>query len=160
MKKALWAIVCLALVGCTKGTLIHRYETVGQQGWERTDTLVFALPEVATQGQHRLTVSLRYDNTFPYEGIWLVVEGHLKDPSQQWRDTVYFATADEEGTPLGHGVSLMQNDVVVRDFQLSEGQSGSLRLWHIMHREVMPEIRDVGIKIEQTDCDRHPYAGK
>ena len=150
MKKAIWGIMCLVMVSCTKGTLIHHYEAVSHQGWERTDTLCFDLPEVEKQGQHLMSVSLRYNNNFPYEGIWIVVEGSMKEPSAYWRDTLYFRTADENGTALGRGVALMQNSVPLKEMQLEEGQHGRFRVWHIMHREVMPTIREVGIRLERV----------
>ena len=149
MKKTIWAILCLMMVGCTKGTLIHRYETVSSQGWERTDTLCFDLSEVEKPGKHLLSVALRYNNNFPYEGIWIVVEGNMKEPSAHWCDTLYFRTTDDEGTPLGQGVSLMQNSMPLKEMQLEAGQHGKFRVWHIMHREVMPTIREVGIKLER-----------
>ena len=147
MKIAIWGIVCLALVGCTKGTLIHRYEAVSNQGWERTDTLCYDLPKVTEQGKYLLSVSLQYDNRFPYEGIWIVVDGKMEQPSEHWCDTLYFRTADENGTPIGHGVALMQNSIPLKELQLEEGQHGKIRVWHIMHREVMSAIREVGIKL-------------
>ena len=160
MKNAIWGIMCLAMVGCTKGTVVHRYEKVSLQGWERTDTLCYDLPAATKQQECLLSVGLRYNNDFPYEGIWIVVEGKTEAPSTYWCDTLYLRTADEDGTALGHGVALMQNSVPLRNIRLEEGQHGRLRIWHIMHREVMPSIREVGIRLERSDYDRHPYAGK
>lgn len=160
MRKAIWGIMCLVAISCTKGTLIHRYEPVSLHGWERTDTLCYDIPKVAQQQEYLLNVGLRYDNNFPYNGIWIVVEGNMEEPSAHWCDTLHLRTADDNGIALGHGVALVQMSVPLKTIRLEEGQHGHLRVWHIMHREVIPSIREVGIKLEQTGYDRHPYEGK
>lgn len=139
--------VGLMFVACTRSTLLHRYQPVGQQGWARTDTLSFTLPDVSTEGDYELAVGLRYGNVFPYEGIWVVAETRLVHPNAFHRDTLYLATADDDGRPLGQGISMDQREVSLSTLHLHKGQSGTVRLRHIMTREVVPNISDVGLRV-------------
>lgn len=147
MRRLFWAITLVMLMGCTQGTLLHHYEAVSSEGWIRTDTLLFDIPKVECTADYDLNVGMRYYNKFPYEGVWIVVDGTLQEPSAHWCDTLYFRIADADGKPLGHGISLLQRDSLVRQIHLYEGQHGQLRLWHIMKREVMPGVREVGCRL-------------
>ena len=151
MRKVIRGIVCLILASCTNGTLVHQYETVDNDGWVRADTIYFDLPAATETGDYGLSVAMRYANSFPYEGIWIIAEGKMKKPTTHWRDTLYFRMADNEGIPMGHGVVVMQNDTLVRTMHMQKGQNGSLRIWHIMRREVMPSVREVGIKVKRVN---------
>ena len=146
------AMLCLA--ACDDGVLYHRYQSVSQQGWERADTLCFDLPEAPDDGRYTLEIGLRCSNLFPYQGLWVVAETRLQPTGSLHRDTLYLAVTDEDGRPQGHGINLMQREQSFATLHLSQGQQATIRLRHIMRREVVPHITDVGIRV----CKPSPKA--
>ena len=132
---------------CTRGVLLHRYLPVGPDGWARTDTLRFALPQVPADADYRVSIGMRYANGFPYEGIWVVAEMRLTHPTALLLDTLYLTTVDEDGRPLGQGVTVDQREQPLGILHLRAGQGGSIRLYHIMAREVLPDISDIGLRV-------------
>lgn len=139
----------LLLVGCTDSVLVHRYEPVSDRGWVRTDTLCFFLPSASQTGDYILSLGMRHTSVFPYEGIWVVVETQLHRPSALLTDTLYFQAYDDQGVSLSQGVNLLQREVPLRCLHLRCGQSGTVRLRHIMTRETIPAIREMGIRMER-----------
>ena len=141
------AILCVA---CIKGTLMHHFEHVDPEGWNRYDTLLFSLAPMPHQGRYDFTIDIRYANDFPYEGIWVAAETRLRHPSVTRRDTLYLKTTDENGTPVGKGLNLLQHSMTLYTLHLQPGQEGTLRLYHLMRLETMPDIREIGLKITET----------
>lgn len=145
---AVAAVLCAA---CVRGTLLHHFEHVDPDGWNRYDTLLYSLPPIPQEGCYAFTIDLRYANDFAYEGIWVVAETRLRRPSLVRRDTLYLKTTDEHGTPVGRGLNLLQHSVPLCRLRLRPGQEGTLRLYHLMRLETMPDIREVGLKITETN---------
>ena len=150
-KTGLLAIVLVAFLfaSCTDGILIHRYLPVGEEGWARTDTLSFPLPAVSHEADYTIRLGIRYGTLFPYEGIWVVAETRLHQPASFRRDTIYLTVTDEDGHSLGQGVTLNQREVPLTKLHFQKDQQGTLRLYHIMRREVVPHITDMGVCIAE-----------
>lgn len=139
-------LVLLLTVACRRTTLMHHYEHVSSEGWARTDTLRFRLPEVRDSGDYLLDLGMRYTATFPYRGVWVVAETHLCGNSVARRDTLYFAMTDETGAPVTEGVNLLQHESPLTTLYLCEGDSPQIHIRHIMNRELIPGIREVGLR--------------
>ena len=139
--------MAVVLAACTQSTLLHHSEPVDEDGWSRTDTLQYNLPTIPEDGNYQIQVGLRYDVRFPYQGLWIVAEVSLHHPMAYHCDTLYFKTADEEGHFIGTGLNLLQTEIKLTTLHLQKGQSGKIRLHHIMQREVLPSIKDVGVKL-------------
>lgn len=144
-------MLCMAVMmaACTQSTLLHHYEPVDDDGWDRTDTLSYELPTIPKDGDYQISLGVRYNNFFPYEGLWIVAETSMKKPMLHRNDTLYFPIIDEKGHPMGKGLSMMQADTLLTTLHFEEGQSGHIRLRHIMIREVVPGITDIGIKVRK-----------
>lgn len=149
IKHLLPVLATLFTISCTQSTITHHYEAVSDEGWSRNDTLHFPLPEIKEDGNYRVELGLRYNNLFPYEGLWLVAETRLNTPHFIRIDTLCIVTANKEGRPTGRGVVLMQSDTLLTTLHLSKGQNGEIYLRHIMHNEVFPGILDVGVKVKR-----------
>ena len=145
---ALALLTAVLLFGaCTRGVLLHHYQPVGADGWARADTLRFVLPQAPAEADYEVYLGMRYTNTFPYEGIWVVAETRLAHPTALLLDTLYLTTADEAGRSLGRGVAIGQREQLLGILRLHTGQGGTIRLHHIMTREVVPDISDIGLRV-------------
>ncbi len=150
----LWTMV---LAGCDKAghmhrTLLHSYQRVsGTTGWHANDTIVVALPPLTENGRWDFSAGVRARTDFPYQGLWMVAETRLQKPQAIVRDTFYFRLTDPRGEPLTTGVNLMQREqLVVQGRPFFRGQKGEIRIFHLMRREKLPGIIDIGVKMVQT----------
>ena len=126
---SLVAVVALLATACTHETFFHSYRHIAPNGWRYTDTLEFLLPPAPQTEAYALSVGLRIDACFPYQSLTLVVETTLG----------------------GSGVNLLQFETPAGHLQLREGQQARVRIYHIMSRETMPHIHDVGLRCSRSD---------
>ena len=155
MKSGMWVLTLLVLMfaACSDGVCVHHYEHVRPEGWVRTDTLHFQLPAVPNSGTYLLNLGVRYTHAFPYESIWLVTETQLQHPTSFRHDTLNLILNTPEGMPVGQGVGLLQYELTLDSLQLHKGQSGSISIYHIMSREAVPGIHDIGIRLSEHHKD-------
>ena len=148
-KRGAWALVLtLFLTACTKGILVHSYQPTGEEGWARNDTFCFQLPASPQTGDYPVWLGLRYGNDFPYEGIWIEAKAKFIEPAAMRCDTLYFKLTGPDGHSLGQGISLQQHEMLLGTYHLTKGQQGTIYLRHIMAREIVPAISNVGLKVE------------
>ena len=160
----LCAVLLLAIASCQRGTLLHQFQPISSTGWERTDTFHFSLPQVEQEGLYQVSVGLRYEPTFRYQDLWLVADITTTmlptDSAARSSVPVLHASrtiADTLCLPLlasraksSSGVTLLQTEAPLCTLRIEPNQSVSLRLRHIMQREQLQGIRDVGLHV--TRC--------
>ncbi len=146
------AAITATLLGACKPdpkVLMYEYRSMEGKRLDRRDTLVFDLPEITRTGVYALSIGVRLGNTYPYGEMWLGMEGILHNPDTMVRDTMRIATITPGGMPRGTGLALRQFETDTLATRLHKGQTGTVRLFHIMACETVPEVLDIGIKISQ-----------
>lgn len=144
----LTATVLLA-TACMEDTLLHCYKPISQEGWLQRDTVCFDVPE-ASQAMHgTLTIGLRTVANLPMQDIVLAIEQRLDSPQVVRCDTLRYPLTDAEGRALAPGINSHQYETQHIPFQLSAGQHGTIRIHHLMSRETMTGITEVGIRIDK-----------
>lgn len=150
LSKAGWVgLAMLALTACDNKTLMHSYLPVKSHEWNRKDVMTFQIPKAPQSGTYDMTIGLRIGNRFPYETIFMLTEVHLHNPEGLLTDTICYNLTNEKGEFLAKGINLLQFETETMPLQLRKGQSGDIRIQHLMHREVLPEIADIGISIQR-----------
>ncbi len=137
----------LCLCSCNGDVVYDKYNHTPLVGWEKNDTLSFNVPAVKEAGRYRIELGLRTGTSFPFTGLSLVVEHTVEPGHMLYTDTVNCRLADDKGNVLGKGVSCFQYSFIVSDVDLRKGDSLHVCVRHIMKREIMPGISDVGLKI-------------
>jgi gliding motility-associated lipoprotein GldH len=146
-----WAVIAtlaLLLTGCIGKTVYHHYEHTPAAGWEREDTLTFAVAPMKQHGVVQRAIGLRTTSDFPFRSVSLVVEQVTYPSGVFRRDTVECTLADAEGRSLGDGISLKQQNFPLPDISLNEGDSLSVAIRHIMRLDPLPGITDVGLLLQ------------
>lgn len=136
-----------SLSSCDDGVVYDTYKHTQIEGWEKNDTLVFDVPRLASPGRYRLEMGLRTSGAFPFTGLSIVVEQTVIPGYKTLADTLNCRLTDEKGNVLGHGISYFQYNFILSDVELAKGDSLHVRVRHIMKREILPGISDVGLKI-------------
>ena len=143
------SLIALSLSACTGGTAFHRYKPLPPEGWDRRDTVQFDLPKAERDIDGTLFVGLRKTANLRYRDVVLAVEQRLMSPLFYRCDTVRYLLTDDEGFALSPGVNHHQYESQHVPFHLQKGQSGSVRIRHLMRHEVIPDITELGIRIDE-----------
>ncbi|EFC70658.1 gliding motility lipoprotein GldH [Prevotella sp. oral taxon 299] len=134
-------------ISCKRNVVYHHYQHTSIAGWERNDTISYAIPRLKTSGIYSINVGLRVTNDYPFTGLSLVVERKVY-PSKDIRvDTLNCMIIDSKGNVEGKGVSYYQYDFPLSTLRLEKGDSLALVVRHAMKREILPGISDVGIML-------------
>ena len=129
--------------------MFHRYKPLPPEGWDRRDTMQFDLPKAERDIDGTLFVGLRTTANLRSRDVVLAVEQRLTSPLFYRCDTVRYLLTDDEGFALSPGVNHHQYESQHVPFHLQKGQSGSVRIRHLMRHEVIPDITELGIRIDE-----------
>lgn len=132
---------------CNNGTLLYTYQPVEDHTWGVRDTFVFDVPPMSSEADCRTHVNLRLGSRFPYRSLWVVLEQQWLSPTLYKRDTLELQLTDAAGVPFVHGGVYQQIEETADAVHLVEGQHGRLRLWHIMRKENVPEVWNIGVRL-------------
>lgn len=141
------AAMALSLAACDNGMVFYKYSHAPTEGWEKNDTVVFDVPKQKHAGIYRLDIGLRTNEQFPFTSISLVVEQTVLPQKTTRTDTLKCRLADEKGNILGRGINHFQYDFALSDLNLKENDSLHVSIRHIMKRETLPGISDIGLKV-------------
>lgn len=141
--------VAVGLSACGGGVVYDTYRHTQLSGWGKEDTLFFDVPPLAEDGRYRQVVGLRINESFPFTGLTLVVDQTVEPGNRVFTDTVNCKLTDEKGHTLGQGVSYYQYDFIVSDLSLAKGDSLHIGVRHIMKREILPGIADIGLRMSR-----------
>ncbi len=143
-------VVAIVLLGVCWGCgrpAYHHYMSPAGRGWSGGDTLRFHVPPVSRTGYYALSLGMRLGIDFPYEGVWVAVETSLTSPDSLLVDTLYFRAIKKGGRPQGSGINMSQDEQPFDSLRLLGGQGAEIRVYHLMSREVLPAVLDVGLLI-------------
>lgn len=120
---------------------------VAPEGWRSHDTLTFETDTIPRDADYGLEVSLRTTDAYPYKTIWISVTREFAHPDARRTDTVECPVVDPATLRRGKGVHLSTSSVRLAPMRLSKGQTGRIRLTHLMLREKLPGVHDAGIRL-------------
>lgn len=144
---------------CMESTVFHAYQPVEKEGWSKHDTICFQLPEDSVTDIYKINIGLRTTDDYKYTSLWIVIEQDLEKKGTFTRDTINFPVTDKYGNMLGKGYSSYQQEKPVEDIRVTPAGGTTVKLYHIMKREVVGGISDVGINV-LSDSLLHQSEGK
>lgn len=137
----------VSLSACDGGTIYNSYAHTPMEGWEKNDTLVFDVPRLPATARYRQELGLRISGAYPFTRLSLLVEQTVEPGHRVRRDTLDCRLYDDKGNVLGDGVTQFQYSFILADVTLHKGDSLHVCVRHIMKREILPGISDVGLRI-------------
>lgn len=141
--------VLIGLSACERGVVYDHYEHTVLAGWEKIDTLSYAVPRVTDNGLYAVTLGLRVNRLYPFQSLTLIVEQTAYPSRKTHVDTLNCQLVDANGNIKGNGVTHYQYNFHVSDLRLGANDSLHISVRHDMKREILPGISDVGIKVEK-----------
>lgn len=139
-------LVLLATAGCQRRETYMHYEPIDAQSWDVTDRTVCDVPPLETTGNYRMLLHVRTTTAprFPFKTLYVEVR-------QQWRsslriDTIACRLSDAERSATG--IAIRQHTFPIGNYHLLQGDSARITLRHVMRKEELPGISDLGISLE------------
>ena len=143
-------VATFIVAACTGGVVYDTYRHTQLSGWDKGDTLFYDITPLRQSGRYRQEIGLRVNESFPFTGLTLVVDKVVEPGHRIMIDTVNCRLADSKGNTLVQGVSYYQYDFIVSEDNLQEGDSLHVGIRHIMKREILPGIADVGLRLTRV----------
>lgn len=149
----LLSIIMLVSASCMRRPVAFEFQSTPIEGWETGDTLHYCIDSLHHGGNYRLQIGLRTSaaTPYPFQSIWLVVRQHWHNPDTLVIDTMEFKLTNSKGDVAGSGISLYSYTQELGHLQLEEGSSAEVKIMHIMRREMIRGIVDVGIRLDKID---------
>lgn len=152
--------VAWTATACIGGKVFDAYEQIPVEGWDKNDTLNFSVPAVAADGVYNLALGLRTTGDYPFMSLTLLFEANIiakksdnlplvKAPAKLSR-SLSCPLVSSRGRSQGQGVSLYQYNFHVATISLHEGDSLQVNVRHIMKREMLPGITDLGLSVARN----------
>ncbi len=151
MKRFVILLLLAALVSCERPAALYEYRSTPLEGWESADTLVFTVDSLREEGIYSLDLLLRTSTAVPYpfRTLWLVVKQNWHSPAAERLDTLACELVNADGDVCGDGVLHYRYRFPVDTLVLPEGAQGRLAVCHIMRRESLKGISDVGLVLKK-----------
>ena len=169
--KLTYLFLALSVASCSTDTVYDRYRGIGADGWRRTDTLVFGIGGLHEAGTYYPVTGIRISNDYPYTSLTLVAERKTtpartgagavapgkKDNEKEVcppeedirRDTLVYDLTDDHGRFYGPGIGCHHYALPAGSVALTAGDSLTISLYHIMRREHVSGIIDVGVSVSK-----------
>ena len=147
---AMLTAVLLLIAGCLPADKqFHSYRSIPSCGWVWGDTIHFITTLSDSLVHYRYTVEVRHDNSYPYSQLAVAFNVNSADDSTIYSDTLHSQLSNEQGVWLGQGWgNLFVSTHPGHTFTIPHSGSYTLCLNHIMRRDTLPGIFNVGIRIE------------
>ena len=146
-------VITMGAASCSDPRTYNRYKSVSLQGWSRKDTLTFDIPR-QWEGKYQLDLCLRAAQTYPYRNISMIIERKViyyrqrKKREKTYNDTINCEIINDKGILVGHkGITSTEIRQAITSFHLNRNDSMQVKIHHIMSREIIPGISDIGVKI-------------
>ena len=146
-------VIAMSAASCSDPRTYYRYKSVSLQGWSRKDTLTFNIPQ-QWEGNYQLDLCLRAAQTYPYRNISMIIERKViyyrqrKKREKTYNDTINCEIVNDKGILAGQkGITSTEIRQAISSFRLNRNDSMHVTIHHIMSRESLPGISDVGIRL-------------
>ncbi len=158
-------IVCFLTSCYDEGTYYYHYERLTDDTWSQRDTITFDLDTLWEDASLSLSVGVRSNTLYPYRALVMEAQTQILDGTEAQKvlytkkDTLNVEMYDEKGHSLNNGLSYQQAEVPFCSFRIHKGHICRVSIRHIMRKEEIPGIKNIGVKATFSDHARHQFAG-
>ncbi|RRD79782.1 hypothetical protein EII14_05310 [Alloprevotella sp. OH1205_COT-284] len=160
LRRPLFLLLCSLLLttACLRDEVYFAYRSADVEGWDTGEHIGFTVDSLAQGRTYHPTLHLRTTAApvYPFQTIVLIVSQswQFPHPSVSRRDSVLH-TADtltlrlmtSSGHPTTEGLALRQYTHPLPSLRLPRGARGKIDVRHIMRKEVVPGIANIGYSL-------------
>lgn len=126
----------------------YSYIPMKDSEWKVQDDLVFDIDTLQESGNYKFSVGLRANNDVQFQKIYVTIEQDFNNPAFYRKDTIEVTLTDKMGSIKGRGLRLYNFMQSIKErIPLQAGQTGTVRISHVMRRAVLTGITDVGFRL-------------
>jgi gliding motility-associated lipoprotein GldH len=96
-------LITATFFSCDKKRIFDDYKSVGD-AWHKDSIVSFSLPELDSTKRYDLFITIRDNNNYPYNNLFLIVSLELPNGFTKV-DTLEYQMTDPDGSLLGDGFS-------------------------------------------------------
>ena len=153
---ALLILVAILFFSCDKKRVFDEYKSVGR-AWHKDSVVSFDLPELDSTKRYNLFVTLRDNNNYPFNNLFLIVG--LEMPNGFTKvDTLEYQMANPDGSLMGDGFSdIKENKLFYKEKVRFRGKykvnikQAVRETGKVPGDTALDGITEVGFRIENTD---------
>ncbi len=144
-------LLIVSLASCDRKRVFEAYRELDEKGWHKDSVVVFNALLTDTIKNHNLYVNIRNKGTYPYSNLWLFLTIQSPDGTAK-TDTVEFTLAEPSGKWKGSGIGGLHDNQIPYKSSVYFPHMGEyvFSLKQGMRDNVLPGIRDIGVRIETT----------
>lgn len=153
---AILLLVTTLLFSCDKKRVFDEYKSVGS-AWHKDSIVSFNLPELDSTKRYNLFVTLRDNNNYPFNNIFLIVGMEMQNGFTKV-DTLEYQMANPDGSLLGDGFTdIKESKLYYRENVRFRGKykvfikQAVRETGKVPGVELLEGITDVGFRIEKKE---------
>ena len=159
MLKGKFCIVSILVVGfifsltsCDKNKVYEENLSMSNNTWMSDDIKTFSFDVTDTISPVNIFVNLRTTVDYPYSNIYVFLNSEFPNGTTD-KDTLEFVLAEMDGRWLGEntGTVVEFKGLIASGGRFSTRGQYSFQLQHAMRENELPEIIDVGMRVETMD---------
>lgn len=145
-------LLVTSLTSCDRKKVFESYYELNPNGWNKDSVVVFNVQLTDTTKNHNLYVNIRNKGTYPYSNLYLFLSVGAPDGSLL-TDTVEFTLAEPSGKWKGSGIGGLHDNQILYKSSVYFPRKGKYKFMikQGMRDNVLPGIRDIGIRIEKAN---------
>lgn len=139
-----------AISSCTNDeqAVYFSYQDLENGIWDRQYRHAFALDTIRESGRYRVEVCMRTMQVVQFQHVFVTVQQQVAGSRANRTDTIRLTLTDQLGNMAGRGLSLYNYSAELpRSITLRKGQSATLILNHIMRRQQLEGIKQIGLRV-------------
>lgn len=137
----------MLLASCQGSPFFTRYQSVDSEGWCARDYLRYRLPDVGHDTDATFRIGVRTTSLYSYSGLSLRVRLY-EQGREVMCDTVRFGIFGGDSHSDGSGFPFTTHQQeLTRRYTLRKDSVYRLRIYHIMRKDPLPGISDVGVEV-------------
>mgnify|MGYP000644468818 CR=1 FL=1 len=149
-------LAAILLFSCDKKRVFDEYKSVGS-AWHKDSIVSFNLPELDSTKRYNLFVTLRDNNNYPFNNLFLIVA--LEMPNGFTKvDTLEYEMANPDGTLMGEGFSDIKESKLFYKEKVRFRGKYKVNIKQAVRENgkvsgltTLDGITEVGFRIEKTD---------
>lgn len=149
---ALGLALAATLAACDDRVAATAFRSLPPEGWHSADTLVFPADSLAAGSAYAVVLSLRLSAAHPYPFRSVTLTAARCFPADSLTDTLTLPLVEGRSDMSGKGTTLYQYDFTIDTLLTDTATRGCYVVRHLMRRDPLPGIHDVGITLRRLDA--------
>jgi gliding motility-associated lipoprotein GldH len=149
-------LIAILFFSCDKKRAFDDYKSVGS-AWHKDSVITFNLPELNSTKRYDLFITLRDNNNFQYNNLFLIVS--VEKPNGYTKvDTLEYQMANPDGTLLGDGFTDIKESKLFFKENVKFKGKYKVRIKQAVRENgkvpgvtLLEGITEVGLRIEKKD---------